>query len=197
MITINSGATNSITLRLSDNVVGDTPIYLFEFESVQSGETFYCTPANTSTTTKYNTFLIREITDTGLTASLTASMPLIELDYGGYFNYRIYEASDYSMATTSNILDYGKMLFINGEYQSFFFDVNYEYGVFDEYDERYIFIADEPITRKVFDEYDTYSTLTYEESILYAVFDEEFIYRILTTEADEDLNTEEGYTILW
>ena len=196
MITINSGSTNSVTLRLNENIVGDTPIFLFEFECVQSGGITYCIPTDQSTSSKYNVFEIREISDTGLTQSLTASIPFIELEYGGYYNYRVYETDNYSLDPTDIILDYGKMVFINGEYNSFFFEISEDefFNVFDEYEQESNF-NDEDKIFKVFDNYENEASFFGYKNV-FEVFDPEHVFRVLTTEIySQALKTEEGYTI--
>lgn len=122
MITITSGATNSIVLRLNDNVTIQSPIYLFEMTSVQSKEKFYFTAQDISNTSRYNEFRIKEITGTTQSQSLTASTPNIKLSYGGIYNYIVYQATNYNLQPTSVILDYGKMLFVNGEYTTYAFN---------------------------------------------------------------------------
>lgn len=122
MITITAGATNSIVLRLNDNVTIQSPIYLFEMTSVQSKEKFYFTSQDISTTTRYNEFKIKEITGTTQSQSPTASIPSIKLSYGGIYNYMVYQATNYNLQPTSVILDYGKMLFVNGEYTTYAFN---------------------------------------------------------------------------
>lgn len=121
MIKIIKGQTNSVTLRLNDNVTITNPIYVFEFTCVQSRELFYCTPLNISTTTRYDQFNIYEITGTVESVSLTASTPKVALSYGGFYNYKIYQSSDYVLGTHSVVLDEGKMVYDSGELGSFFF----------------------------------------------------------------------------
>lgn len=122
MITITAGATNSFTLRLNDNVTIQNPIYLFEMQSVQSKQKFYFTAQDTSTTTRYNQFTIYESNSATQSLALTASTPIIRLSYGGIYNYRVYQTNSYDLQPTSVILDYGKMLFQNGEYTTYAFN---------------------------------------------------------------------------
>lgn len=122
MITIISGTANSITLRLNDNLVGTSSNFLFELESVQSHEKFYFIPADISTTTRFNSFDIFEASGTTHSNSLTASTPIITLSYGGSYNYTIYQTDNYTLATSSVILDQGKLLFENGEYITYAFN---------------------------------------------------------------------------
>lgn len=122
MITIKAGLTNSVTLRLNDNVTITNPIFLFELESVQSRQKFYFTAQDISTTTRYNQFVIREITGTTFSQSPTASTPNVKLSYGGFYNYKVYQTNNYTLATSSVILDYGKALYQNGEYEAYAFN---------------------------------------------------------------------------
>lgn len=121
MIQITKGLTNSITIRANDNVTISNPIFLFEFTSVQSREEFLFTPANISTTTRYNKFQVYEISGTGDSVSPTASTPKIELTYGGVYNYKVYQVYDYGLSASNIVLDEGKMIYDNGELESFFF----------------------------------------------------------------------------
>jgi hypothetical protein len=122
MITINSGTVSTVSLRLNDNVVGDSPLFLFEFTSVQSNQVYKIIPQDVSPTERYNQFNLYEITGvSGQNISPTASTPLFELEYGGVYNYKVYEVDDYSMDPTEIILDEGKMVYKNGEYLNFFF----------------------------------------------------------------------------
>jgi hypothetical protein len=122
MITIKSGTSSTIVLRLNDNVTIVQPIYLFELESVQSRELFYFTAQDKSTTSRFNQFDILEITGTSYSASPTASTPRIQLTYGGVYNYKVYQKDNYILATSSVILDYGKALYQNGEYINYAFN---------------------------------------------------------------------------
>jgi hypothetical protein len=122
MITINKGLTNSITIRANDNVTISNPQFLFEFTSVQSRETFLFIPIDLSTTTRYNKFQMYEISGTLDFESLTASTPKVQLTYGGFYNYKVYQVSNYSLSASSVVLDEGKMLYDNGEYDSFAFN---------------------------------------------------------------------------
>jgi hypothetical protein len=123
MITINQGLTNSVVLRFNDNVTVQNPIYLFELQSVQSLEKFYFTAQDFSTNTRFNQFYIYEISGVTASLALTASIPQILLEYGGFYNYKVYQKTDYGLTASTNdvILDYGKAVFYNGEYQNFFF----------------------------------------------------------------------------
>ena len=121
MININKGMSNSVVLRFNDNKTISNPIYVFEFTCVQSNELTYFTALDLSTSIRYNEFNITEITGTTYSLALTASNPRIELTYGGFYNYRVFESSDYILGTHSVILDEGKLFYNKGDYQSFFF----------------------------------------------------------------------------
>jgi hypothetical protein len=123
MITLNSGATNSVVLRLNDNVTISNPIFLFELESIQSREKFTFTAQDYSTNGRYNQFYIWEISGITASISLTASTPQILLEYGGFYNYKVIQKTNYGLtySDADTILDIGKAVFYNGEYQNFFF----------------------------------------------------------------------------
>jgi hypothetical protein len=117
MINIISGATNSVVLRLDETA----DIYLFEVRSIQSNEVFYFTAENISPTTRFFECKIYEVSGTGDFVALTASQPAIQLSYGGSYNYTVYATDNYNLEPTEKELDRGKLIFRNGEYQSFFF----------------------------------------------------------------------------
>ena len=121
MININQGATNSIVLRLVDNITITDPIFLFELTCVQSNQVYLFTAQDQSTTSRFNKFEIFEVGGTTYSVSLTQSIPQIELEYGGSYLYKVYQADTYDLEPTDVILDSGKAIFYNGEYQSFFF----------------------------------------------------------------------------
>jgi hypothetical protein len=182
MIILNQGLTNSVVLRLNDNIVGNNPIFLFELTCVQSNQVFLFTAEDFSTTSRYNNFIIDEIGGTGDTPAPTASVPKIQLEFGGSYLYKVYEADSYDLIPTDIILDSGKALFINGEYQSFFFELgdDDEVGVFVEFDD---FV--------LFDEGDA-DTL--------GIFDPEFMVSLgsfVLTETGDKLITETGDNLIW
>ncbi len=122
MININSGATNSVSLRLQDKVVSETPIYLFEVKSIQSNEVIYFTAEDQSISNRFNLFRISEISGTTQSIALTQSIPKIRLKYGGSYNYTIYETENYNLEPTANILDWGKLIYKNSEWEDYFID---------------------------------------------------------------------------
>lgn len=130
MININSGATNSVVLRL-DSI---SPIYLFKLTSVQSNETFFFTADNISPSTKFFECRIYEVSGTTQSVALTASMPLIQLSYGGSYNYTLYGTDNYDLEPTNDILDTGKLTFNKPRVglSAFDLDDNEVYGAFDE-----------------------------------------------------------------
>jgi hypothetical protein len=123
MITIKEGQLNQFMIRSNDNISATGSLFLFEFESIQSREKFYFIPQNLSTNNRYMEFNVQEITGTTFSYSPTASTSRIFLTYGGQYNYKLYQHQDYSLtaSTTDPVIDYGKGLFLNGEYQDFFF----------------------------------------------------------------------------
>jgi len=154
MIIINAGTVSNITLRLNDMTIGATPSFLFEFTSVQSNISTLFTAEDISPTDRYNKFSIYEITGTFEGLNPTASTPRILLDYGGVYNYTVYEVANSDILTPSDvILDEGKMIFKNGEYSNFFFDINDEDSqyIFDEYTALYNFDIDDDNTVAIFD----------------------------------------------
>jgi hypothetical protein len=176
MININAGATNSVVLRLDE--LAD--IYLFEVRSIQSNEVFYFTAANISPTTRFFECKIYETSGTGDIIALTASTPSIKLTYGGSYNYTLYGTNNFDLQPTENILDKGKLVFRNGEYQSFFFEIDDELisGVFEEYSEEVV-------------------NFNFGDDISYAIFDPEFDTFFLLTEEGDILMTEQNENIIW
>ena len=120
MININSGATNSVVLRLDDTA----DIYLFEVMSIQSNEVFYFTAADISPSNRFFECKVYEVSGTNDLVALTASIPRIKLSYGGSYNYTLYGTDNYDLEPTENILDKGKLFYKNIEWQDFF--GNYE-----------------------------------------------------------------------
>lgn len=163
MITITSGATNSIVLRLNDNKTINNPIYLFELTSVQSREKFYFTAYDYSQTTRFNEFKVFETTGTALPNSLTASTPYIRLSYGGSYLYKVYQKTNYTLNTNGGVLlDNGLLIFRNGEYQSFFFITNDETIIpFDEWSEIWSFSDNQPEIVSILSNVDVASEFTY------------------------------------
>jgi hypothetical protein len=121
MINISVGATNSFSLRLNDNLTINNPIFLFELTSVQSNEKFYFTAQDLSTTTRFNSFKVYEVSNTSIPIALTASIPKIKLGYGGSYLYKVYQTTNYSLNPTDVVLDSGIAIFKNDEYEDFFF----------------------------------------------------------------------------
>lgn len=123
MITFKEGELNRFIIRANDNIVGTGSVFMFELESIQSKEKFYFTPQNTSTTSRYMEFQVQEITGTTFSFAPTASIPQIYLTYGGQYNYRLFQQTDYSLTPDNykDVIDFGKAMFYNGEYQDFFF----------------------------------------------------------------------------
>lgn len=182
MIIINKGLTNSIVLRMNENIIGSNPIFLFQLTCVQSNQVFLFTAEDQSTTSRYNNFIIDEIGGTGGSPALTASVPKIQLEFGGSYLYKVYQADSYDLQPTDIILDSGKALFINGEYQSFFFELGdyEELGVFSEWDEMFSFDIGDNNT--------------------FGIFDPEFIDYygdFLQTETGDNLQTETGDNLIW
>jgi len=175
MININAGATNSVVLRLDE--LAD--IYLFEVRSIQSNEVFYFTAANISPTTRFFECKIYETSGTGDIIALTASTPSIQLTYGGSYNYTLYGTNNFDLQPTENILDKGKLVFRNGEYQSFFFEI------------------DDELISGVFEEYSEVVDFDFEDNISYAIFDPETETFFLLTEDNEVLRTEDNENIIW
>ncbi len=182
MITINQGMTNSVVLRFSDNLTIANPIYVFEFQSLQSKELTYFTATDESLTSRYNQFTIYEIGGTTQSLALTASIPQIQLTYGGYYNYRVFESNNYVLGTHSVVLDEGKMLFQNGEYETFFFDLNESsiWAVFDDFGTAPVAFVDGDIN-------------------LTKVFDPEFvsITKYIITHNNEIITTQDGYHLTY
>lgn len=174
MINLNKGATNSIVLRLSDKVTIQNPIYLFELTSVQSNQVFYFTPQDQSITNRFNSFKVFEISGTDEDISLTASIPHIQLTYGGSYLYKVYQATNYSLQPTQVILDSGLAIFRNGEYDNFFFELG------------------DDLEDEIFDLYDTILDFEYNDNEIFEIFDPEFyeMLRALITETGEWLMTE-------
>lgn len=182
MIRINSGITNSIVLRFNDIKTITNPIYLFELTSVQSNQVYLFTATDISTNTRYNEFLVWEITGTTHSLAYTASTPRIELEYGGVYNYKVIQKAEYSLtySTLDMILDYGKALFYNGEYQDFFFEI----GDDDTYE--------------IFDESSAFSFFEEEDLNSVEIFDPEFgLDTALMTEMYEDIETEDGDILIY
>lgn len=123
MITIKEGELNRFMIRANDNIVGTGSNYLFEFECVQSREKFYFIPQNISNNNRYMDFQVQEITGTTYSLAPTASTSQIYLTYGGQYKYRVFQQVDYSLTPDNykTVIDYGKAIFYNGEYQDFFF----------------------------------------------------------------------------
>lgn len=180
MINIFVGATNSFSLRLNDNLTIENPIFLFELTSVQSNEKFYFTAQDFSTTTRFNNFKVYEVSNTNIPIALTASIPQIQLEYGGSYLYKVYQTDNYSLTPTDVILDSGIALFKNGEYQDFFFELNEDF--YKEY---------------VFDEYETIEAFDFEDDAIYSVFDVEFQTNYILTEDGDPLQTEQGDNLIW
>jgi hypothetical protein len=172
MIIIRKDELNTFDLRLNDNVTINNPKFLFEFECVQSNEKFYVSPDDSSPSSRYNRFQIYSTT-----GSPTGSTPAILFNYGGQYLYTVYQMSDYGLTPSNVILDSGKAMFYNGEYDEFFFfglDDTIDY-VFDDYVNNYSFES---------------------ESIINYVFDPEFIRRLLTQDYEPVL-TEDNINLLY
>lgn len=116
MININAGLTNSVVLRLDKTA----SIYLFKVVSIQSNETFFFTADNISPSTRFFECKIYEVSGTTQSVALTASVPQIELSYGGSYHYTLYGSDNYDLEPTDDILDVGKLTFKNIEWDSYF-----------------------------------------------------------------------------
>jgi hypothetical protein len=147
--------------------------------SIQSNEVFYFTAANISPTTRFFECKIYETSGTGDIIALTASIPSIQLTYGGSYNYTLYGTNNFDLQPTENILDKGKLVFRNGEYQSFFFEI------------------DDELISGVFEEYSEVVDFDFEDNISYAIFDPETETFFLLTEDNEVLRTEDNENIIW
>jgi len=120
MINIVAGTVSSVILRPS--AVADA--YLLELQSVQSKEVFQMWPMNFSPSARFFEAKIYEISGTPQTPVPTDPIPKIQLEYSGSYLYTLYGVTASGVTQSNTILDSGKALFKNNEWENYFGEEN-------------------------------------------------------------------------
>jgi len=125
MILIKKGQLNKMVVSASQNKTLSTPVYLFSFQHIMSGEktTFYPLNITSGTTERYDEFQFIESSNN---IGYSGSTPITAFTYEGQYYYGVYE--NVSTATTNPSQSYNKVC----EGRAIVIDLN-DAPVYDQY----------------------------------------------------------------